>query len=71
MSEPKYKEELTEAMHSEFEVDLATELQHRCITLWCLAGANENKEDFPALCELYGVTVDEALELKGYCLSLL
>ena len=70
MSE-NYKEELTDAMHSEFEVDLATELQNRCITLWCHAGADENKEDFPALCAFYGVTVDEALELKDHCLSLI
>ena len=64
------KEELTTEMHSEFSVDFKTEILHRCITLWCYAGADDSKPGFKKLCDSYGLSVDVALANKDYCLSL-
>lgn len=64
------KEELTEKMHSEFSVDAETETLHRCITLWCYAGADETKPGFADLCASYNLSVEVALKNKEYCLKL-
>jgi len=64
------KEELTEKMHSEFTIDEETEILHRCITIWCLAGADSDNPRFEEICKSYGVTTDQAMKHKDYCLKL-
>lgn len=63
------KDELTEKMHAEFSIDEETEILHRCITIWCNAGADPDKPDFEKLCNSYGVTTNQAMKHKDYCLS--
>lgn len=65
------KEELTEKMHEEFQVDEATDLLHRCISLWCYSGFQSEKDPgFNDECEARGIPVDVAVANKAYCLSL-
>ena len=64
------KEELTEKMHSEFTIDEETEILHRCITIWCYTGADSDDPRFEEICNSYGVTTDQAMKHKDYCLSL-
>ncbi len=66
-----YGDELTEAMHSEFTIDEETEIKHKCIIVWCKMGGDETDPDFPKLCNSYGITTEQAIENKAYCLDLI
>jgi hypothetical protein len=64
------EDELTAKMHSEFEVDEETDIQHRCISLWKLYGADESDPNFPDDCRRFGLTVEQAMKYKEYCFGL-
>lgn len=64
------QDELTSEMHSEFEVDEETDIIHRCISLWCLWKAKDTDPDFARHCTNFGLTVEQAMKYKEYCLGL-
>jgi len=56
--EPKYKEELTEAMHSEFQIDDETEIKHRCFVVFDVAGT-EDMAEIESFAKLYQVDMKD------------
>jgi hypothetical protein len=57
--EPKYKEELTEKMHSEFQVDAETEIKHRCFVVFSVAGTDDMAQIERVATEIYQVDMKD------------
>lgn len=62
----KLKEELTEKMHSEFQVDEQTDLKLKVGSMWEVAGFDCTHETLLHWCKAYGIAEEQALRWKGY-----
>lgn len=63
------KDEFTEKMHSEFDVDEETEIKLRVGSVWGSLSRTKKMNDPEKLkyeCKLYDVTVEQAMKYKSY-----
>lgn len=58
------KEELTEAMHSEFEVDAETEIKHKAFCVWALLKPDSPQIDVERRAKSFAITLEDALKWK-------
>jgi hypothetical protein len=66
-NKPEYKEELTEAMHSEFQIDAETEIKHRCFVVFSVAGTEDMAQIERVATESYQVDMkDIARYIEDY-----
>jgi SPP1 gp7 family putative phage head morphogenesis protein len=66
-NKPEYKEELTEAMHSEFQIDAETEIKHRCFVVFSVAGTEDMAQIERVATEIYQVDMkDIARYIEDY-----
>lgn len=58
------KEELTTAMHSEFNVDIETDIKHKAFSVWKQLSFNAENEVILKRAESFGITLEQALKYK-------
>jgi hypothetical protein len=63
-------DELTEAMHSEFEVDAETEIKHKAFCVWYLLKPDASHDQVKKIAESYLITLEDALKWKDYFFNL-
>jgi hypothetical protein len=65
------KEELTGAMHSEFEVDAETEIKHKAFCVWYQLKPDASHDQVKKIAESYLITLEDALKWKDHFFGLI
>ena len=65
----KYKEELTEKMHSELTVSEQIEIKHKAGCVWQRVPANATKKEVSAIAEIYGISYEDCIKYRAEWLS--
>ena len=64
------EDELTEKMHTEFQIDAETEIQHKAFSVWKLLSAESPDAEVVKRAESFGITLQDALKWKDYYFKL-